>query len=227
MRANNLLTESRDVRDFEQVSVRAYNMETDLQIVQGERESLTLEGRPDVLSRIVTQVQGNRLAIRVRGSWLEKLNDALATSLTRRRITLHLTVRDLTYLEVCGVFRIHASELRTSRLALKLRGVGQVHVERLTANRLEADLSGTVQANLAGQVAEQQIAMSGVGRYHAPGLKSQRASLLLKGPGGATIWVIDDLDVAIHGLGAVKYYGTPTVNRQVRPLGTVTCLGTP
>jgi len=41
----------------------------------------------------------------------------------------------------------------------------------------------------------------------------------------ATVWAVEDLDVAIRGIGNVEYYGTPTVKKSVSGIGSVTSLG--
>jgi len=56
---------------------------------------------------------------------------------------------------------------------------------------------------------------------------AMRASVDLRGAGHATVWAVEDLDVAISGLGSVEYYGTPTVKKSVSGLGSVASLGNP
>ncbi len=42
----------------------------------------------------------------------------------------------------------------------------------------------------------------------------------------ATLWVKDDLQITINGIGSVSYYGSPIVNSKGTLLSNVTKLGT-
>jgi hypothetical protein len=224
MTAGNLVAESRDVSNFDRVTLRDYG---ELVIAQGEQESLTIETDRDILSKIETEVRNGSLLIRIGGSWLDKLGHGPSTSLTRPWISYSLTVKKLTSLEICGAVRVSASDVESHRLALKSSGVNDVSIESLTAQLLTVDLCGAGRINLTGQVAEQRITIDGMGNYSAPKLESKRAVVRLRGAGQATVWAVKDLDVTMRGLGSVEYYGTPTVKKNVSPLGSVTSLGNP
>jgi hypothetical protein len=222
MSTGNLVTESRKVSNFDRVLLRDYG---ELVITQGEQESLTIETHPDVLTRIKTEVREGKLVIEIGGTWMDKLGHAFSTGLTRQWVKYNLTVRKLTGLEIAGAVRVNASDIETDRLALKLSGAGQVNIKALSAEVLEVDSPGAGAINISGKVGEQRIAISGAGSYKAPKLESRRASVDLRGAGQATVWAVEDLDVAIGGLGSVEYYGFPTVRKKVSGLGTVTSLG--
>jgi hypothetical protein len=222
MSTDNLVTESREVSNFDRVALRDYG---ELVITQGEQESLTIETHPDVLSQIKTEVREGKLVIRIGGSWLDKLGHALSASLTKQPIKYSLTVKKLTALEISGAARVKASDIETDGLALKLSGAGQVSIESLSAEVLEVDSPGAGAITVSGKVGEQRIAISGAGSYKAPKLESRRASVDLRGAGQATVWAVEDLDVTISGLGSVEYYGSPTVKKSVSGLGSVTNLG--
>jgi len=222
MSTDNLVTESREVSNFDRVFLRDYG---ELVITQDEEESLTIEAHPDILPKIKTEVKDGRLVIKISGSWLDKLGDALSTSFTRQVIKYNLTVKKLIGLEITGAVSAKASNLETDRLALKLSGAGQVNIEALSAEVLEVDMPGACAINVSGKVGEQRIVLSGAGSYKAPKLESKRASVDLRGAGKATVWAVEDLDVAIRGIGSVEYYGTPTVKKSVAGIGTVTSLG--
>jgi len=224
MSTDNLVTESREVSNFDRVFLRDYG---ELVITQGEQESLTIEAHPDILPKIKTEAKDGKLIIKISGSWLDKLGDALSTGLTRLRIKYNLTVKKLTSLEIAGAVSIKASNIETDRLALKLSGAGQVNIEALSAEVLEVDMPGACAIKVSGKVEEQSIAMSGAGSYKAPKLESKRASVDLRGAGQATVWAVGELDVAIRGIGSVEYYGRPTIKKSISGIGTVTSLGNP
>jgi hypothetical protein len=218
-------TESRVVRDFDRVVLRVDNVVNEVEVRQGETESLKITGRPDVLSRMKTEVRDGRLSITLGGSWSEKLGEALATSLSRQWVKCDLTVTQLTSLEIGGLARVHASDIKSDRLALTLCGAGQVKIESLAVGALDVGLRGTCQMEVEGQVTEQRVAVEGMGHYRAPSLRSRRAMVELRGSGKATICALEDLDVTTRGLGLVEYYGTPKVKKDGSPLTSVVRLG--
>ena len=216
----------RQVAGFEQVSLRAPNMESELEIRQGDCDALVIEACcPALLSRIKSQVRDGELRIWIAGSWTELLKDALTTSLTRERIRYTLTVRQLTALEFNGIVFVKAEHISTERLALVVRGMGQVSLDSLSAQLLQVDVTGACQVNLKGSVLEQRVTISAMGAYQALELESRQASIRLNGPSRATVWATDVLDVTISGPGSVDYYGSPRVRKSVMPMGRVVCLG--
>jgi hypothetical protein len=217
--------ETREVQGFDRVSLRVQNIESDLVITQGPRESLVIEANPDLLTRITTHVSGGELMIRIAGSWSDFIKEALATSLTRQRIRCTLMVRQLTALEVDGIARVEVANLETDRLVFRFRGPGKANFVSLHARMLEVDISGPCKLEAAGQVVEQTIAIGALGFYFAPKLESKQAVARLNGPGQATIRVSDDLDATISGPGRLEYYGTPRIRRKGNPLGVLVNLG--
>jgi hypothetical protein len=224
MSKSDVLTETREVSDFDRVSLREFG---ELVITQGEEESLTIEARRNILSRIKTEVKASQLIIGSSGSWLDQLGDALASSFRGERIRCNLTVKQLRGLEVSGAGAVRVGKIETDRLALQLRGAGDVNIESLDAEGLTVDLPGAGRISVAGRVAEQTVTISGAGSYDAPKLESQKAKVTLTGLGSATVWAVEGLDATIRGLGGVSYYGTPEVRKEITGAGGVKSLGNP
>lgn len=220
-------TETRDVHDFEKVSLRVQNIQNDLVIQQGERESLVIEANPDLLSRVKTVVRDGELSIWIVGSWSDLIKEALSTSLTRQRIQYTLTVRVLNALDVAGIAHVESAGLATDRLALRFTGPGSVRIARLHARLLEVDLAGPGKVELAGEVDEQRLTIKAIGFYYAPQLESKKAVVRLDGPGQARVWVEHSLDATINGPGRLEYYGAPRVRQNIMPFGGLVSLGNP
>jgi hypothetical protein len=217
MGANRNLAESREVCSFDRVVLSVHNMMNQIQITQSEHESLTIEARSEVLSKITTAVSEGELSIRLDGSLLDKLGLALSTSLTRPTVRYHLTVKNLTCLDLAGFVHANAAELRASSLSLRLKGAGTITVGSLTAQHVAAELHGAGQIELSGQVEEQDVAIQGPGLYQALDLNSRRARVSLKGLGRARVWAVDELEVRVRGLGRVEVRGTPEINQDISP----------
>ena len=78
---------------------------------------------------------------------------------------------------------------------------------------------------LTGEVSTQDIRIEGVGRYSAPDLKSDQATVRIEGAGSVVNWVIDELDLTVQGAGNVDYYGNPTVTQNIEGGGSINSLG--
>ncbi|HSR34492.1 MAG TPA: head GIN domain-containing protein [Anaerolineae bacterium] len=222
MSTSDVRIETREVSDFDRVALAGFG---DLVITQGEEESLTIEASPEILRRIETEVKDGQLTIRFIRNWLDWIGDVLAAGFAGMRVRYHLTVKELAALAITGAGRVQVANLEADHLALELRGAGQLSIESLEAERLKIDLSGAGQIKVGGRVTEQTVKMTGAGSYDAPDLESQRVKATLTGLGGATVWVVEDLEAAIHSVGSVSYYGAPKVSKRITGIGTLNSLG--
>lgn len=196
-----------------------------LTIVQGDRESLTIETHPDTLPRIKVEVADGTLHVGQGRTLGDKIGFALETSLTRKEIRYTLTVRKLAGLELGGVFVASAGPLPADNLSLTLTGPSRLTVDGLTARTLHADMRSAGMMAVSGEVDEQRIALGGPADYDAPRLRSKKASVTVSGPGSATVWAADELDVTIRGIGSVKYFGAPKIRRRISGIGSLARLG--
>ncbi len=227
MNTTDRITQSIAVGNFDRIMLHVNNIENELVITQGDREALTIEARPDVLARLKPEVRNGQLSIQLGGSWSDKINAALTTSLNRLRIRYVVTLQHLTEVDIAGLAHVRAEGITTDRLRVKFGGLGDVHLSRLNAQRLDIDVTmpGPCEIEVAGQVEEQSVSLNGLGQYEARGLASRTTMVALKGPGGhAIVRAEDALTICITGPGRVEYYGQPRVTKRVSPLGVVTHL---
>ncbi len=214
-----------EVGDFDRIALQVSNVENEVVIQQGQRESLTIEARPDVLARIKTEVRNGQLTIQMGGSWSDKLSAALATSFTRQRIKYVVTVKNLTGLDIFGLVQARVDNVETERLYVKFGGMGNLRIAGLKAQRLDITVTmpSPCQVEVSGRVGEQHVLLKGMSEYDARGLESRQTAVVLQGPGGhAVVRAEDELAVTIGGPGSVEYYGHPKVTKKVSPLGVVT-----
>jgi hypothetical protein len=217
MATNERVVENREVGGFDRVVLSVHNMVNQIEITQGEHESLTIEARAEVLSKITTAVYGGELAIRLEGSLMDKLGFAFATSLTRPIVRYQLMVKSLRCLELTGFVQANAPELCAEGLSLKLKGAGELTVASLTAQSVNVDLQGAGWIKLGGEVEGQDVSIQGPGLYEALDLKSRTARVSLKGLGRARVWATDELEVTVRGLGRVEVRGTPKIYEDISP----------
>ena len=224
MNTTDRITQSIEVGNFDRIALQVNNVENEVVIKQGQRESLIIEARPDVFAKIKAEVRNGQLNIQMGGSWSDKISAALATSLPRLRIKYVFIVKNLTGLDIAGLAHVRVDHIETDRLGVKFGGLGNLNIAGLNAKRLDIDVAmpGPCKVEVNGWVGEQHVSLNGMGEYCARGLESHTATVALKGPGGhAVVRAEDELDVTIGGPGCVEYYGRPRVTKKVSPLGAV------
>lgn len=211
--SGNVVTEERQVSGFERVALSGVGR---VIISQGDDESLTIGTDDNLMQYIESNVRNGTLELGLARNTIP---------VPSQSIIFRVSVDDLTGLTSSGAGSFEIEELDTDRLRVTLSGAGDIGIDSLSATNLAVTISGAGDVELAGQVGTQEIEMSGLGRYSAPDLESQMASVRISGAGGAVIWVLDTLDVKISGAGNVEYYGNPAVTKDISGAGRLTSRG--
>jgi len=221
---NDVRTETREVSDFDRVTLAGFGQ---LVITQGDQESLAIEAPQDMLGRIETKVEDGRLSIEFKRTWMDWIDDVLTVGLSGKPVRYTLTVKRLSDLLIMGAARVQITGLKAEQLAVDLRGTGEIRIASLDAERLDVRLPGAGAVRATGRATEQTITINGAATYQAGDLKSQRVKATLHGLGSATVWAVEELDATIRGVGEVSYYGSPKVRKlvDVPSVGGVKSLG--
>ncbi|MEJ2006455.1 MAG: DUF2807 domain-containing protein, partial [Cyclobacteriaceae bacterium] len=125
-------------------------------------------------------------------------------------------------IEVQGAATLHTDNVFSGDyLRLTMSGAGEVDMD-VDLGRLELDISGAGAVELKGNAEEQDISMSGAGGYDAEELISRRCRISISGVGGAQVYVTEDLDATVSGIGGVSYLGNPSnVRSDISGLGSI------
>ena len=167
----------------------------------------------------------NKLQINTSGSLVQKIQDAFAAGLSRKKVRYLLTIKQLFNLELYGLLKAKIGPLNTANLALKFNGAGEASFESIQTDILDVKLANVGTVSLVGKANEQFVTITGSGSYYAPNLASQKTKVDVKGIGSATVWAIKDLEIIVTGVGTVSYYGTPQVKSKIAPVGSLNHLG--
>jgi len=213
--------DTRQIKDFDQVSVRGNACSTRLFINQGEQESLIIKAPQEYLPRVRSEVRGKKLTIRLAGSWLQELEDAISTCLRKPHIIYCLTVRELTYLNVHCAESVQLSRIETPHLRIRLNGTGDFCLDQLLSRKLDVSHFGSGVMRISGQVEQQAVVLNGLGSYIAPGLDSQRAQIRISGTGAVRVHAEQELDAMLRGVSLLEYSGEPTVIKRISGPGRV------
>lgn len=186
-------------------------------LTQGERDQVVIGGDGADQAGIEVDVIGNRLRIRSTGGWKFWKND---------KAQVVVQMREVSQINLSGATDLHApGPIRSDRLVVRISGAGAARFDALSAGQLKFDISGAGDGQLAGQVNELSLNVSGKGKLMAEQLRAVRASVSISGVGNANLWVTDQLRVNISGVGSVDYWGQPEVRRSTSGLGSVNSRG--
>jgi hypothetical protein len=214
----NLSTETREVKDVHRVLLKEYGH---LFITQGDVESLRIEGEPDVVATVKTIIREGELTLDIDASWFDKTWNAVTSSVVGRVLKYYLTVKDLDGIYVKGAGSVRMEGLRTESLYLTLKGAGEINLTGLESGMTDVDLPGAGRIALMGKSDRLQVMMKGAGSFEGSQLECRDAKVTLRGVGKATVWATGQLDATVEGIGAIDYYGNPTVRENVSGLGKV------
>ncbi|NYB51388.1 MAG: DUF2807 domain-containing protein [Methanobacteriaceae archaeon] len=206
--SGNLINQSQNVQGFNQISL---NGQGNLIITQGSSDSLTIEAEDNIVPKIKTSVNDNKLSISF------DPNTPVAT----KPINFYVTVKDLNLLEIAGAGQIQTNSLNTQSLTININGSGNGNLGGLNLEKLIVKINGAGKMNMSGTAREQTIIIAGAGDYSASGLQSYTASVTINGSGKAALNVVDVLNAIINGAGEVSYTGSPQVNQQINGGGSV------
>jgi len=190
----------------------------DLQLQQGDGDSLVLEGDERLIGHILTSVHDGVLEIRYEGLHVQLY------SATAPRVIL--TARALKRVRAEGSGTISCDAWHAPQaLALDVAGSSDIRFHGLSVPKLSVHIAGSSEVELVGAVAEQEVRINGAGDYEAGHLKSGKTNVVVAGAGDVTVWATETLSVSIAGAGDVKYYGRPSLSRSVAGMGDIEALG--
>ena len=205
--------ERREVSGFSGVNFAGWG---ELNVRQGNEESLVIEADDNLLPQIRADVENDRLVIGLRRGV------SVSTSSPMR---FTLVVTDLDSLELSGSGKMRIGPLRSGAFRLRVSGSGDIRMEGLDASTLTAEISGSGNMEIPGKVDRQEVHISGSGSYHAPDLECRSAEISVSGSGDSTIRVAETLSARISGSGSVRYYGNPSVTKKISGSGNIRQLG--
>jgi hypothetical protein len=211
--SGNSRTESRSVKNFQEISS---NLPAEINIIQGDRESLSITAQNDILPKIVTKVVSGKLEL------VFKQNETIQTT---EPIQVDLQLKNLNGMDFFGAALVKAPKIKSDRLEINSSGASSITIDSLQGKQLTLDLSGTGKVKLAGRVDSQEVSLSGVGKYDGSKLRTLITDIDLSGTGKALLWVERSLNIDLGGLGQVSYYGNPQVTEDVSGMAKIERLG--
>jgi len=213
--SGNLLTESRDVHDFDRVVISGTSK---LLLTQGEQEALAITADDNLMRYIESEVRDGTLYLRNK--------EGISPS---QPIQLELSVKKFVALDISGIVSAETGDIVTEKLDIDLNGLSTLQMGSLETQQLSVHLNGSTKVELSGpgEVVEQKILLNGSNTYYAPELRSQSVDISASGPNDATVWATDFLNIETSGIGNVDYYGSPQVTQSGSGNISINSLGNP
>lgn len=182
----------------------------DVFITQGDRDEIRLESASFDLSKVITEVLGKKLEIK-----LEKGN--------YRNVDLevYITVRALESVGVSGSGNVQLlSDFGADEFSLGSSGSGVIETKQITAERLNVGMSGSGEIRIeGGQVEFLNVGQSGSGNFEGSNLIAQNVKVGKSGSGQTSVYAENSLTVGSSGSGNVYYRGNP-VNKSIGNSGS-------
>ena len=195
--------ETRAVSGFHAIALGAPIV---VELVQGDTESLTLDGNDAQLADLETVVEDGKLRIRSKDhGWFGSANANMS------QVIAHVTAKSIDGLATAGSGDIRTAALKTSSLKIAISGSGDVRIGTLAADKLEVSISGSGDVLVAGKADVVHTSIAGSGDMKAARLESRESSVSIAGSGDAMLWVHDEIHVSVVGSGDVRYYGDPSI----------------
>ena len=146
----------------------------------GKENSVVIEGRKDVISRVKTEVVDGELRV-----GLEEGVFSLFGNHNLGDLKAHITTPDLT--------------------AFTLNGSGRADIDGLTAGTTRIVLDGSGDIKAKGKLDSLALVVNGSGTADLSALETAKASATINGSGDATIDPRETLSAMVNGSGQINY----------------------
>jgi hypothetical protein len=182
----------------------------DLLVTEGDAFAIEVTADSALQEHITTEVDGNTLKIEQRYSIIG----------ASPRVSVSVTVPDLTRLELSGAADVTVRSVIAESLEVEVSGAGDVNLAA-DAQELTISVSGAGTVTAHGTVAEGSLVVSGAGGIAGEDLTIADATVDVSGAGSVSLRVRESLDANVSGAGSVIYFGDPTVTEEVSGAGSI------
>jgi len=205
------VTETRGVSGYSGIGLA---MSGSVYFTPGADYSLEIQGQQNVLDRIITQVEGNRLVIKVKNGVHLGPHDP---------IWVYITAPGVNTLDISGSGDIYVDTPWTGPdLTADISGSGSITVSMMEADRFSARISGSGNIKvLGGTSGREDMKISGSGSIEMQYVVAGDVYTTTSGSGDMYVHATDMLDVTISGSGNIYYLGTPIINTHISGSGNI------
>ena len=198
----NMVTIERSTADYDRIAVAGW---FDVELVSGTEGQLTLRGEENLLEYIKTEVNDNKLTIKVKNG----VNLKPSSWGNGGGIKVTVPIEEVESVNLSGSGDIVGSTvIKTDNFSTKLSGSGDVSLE-IEAEIVEATLSGSGDINLSGNTGELEVRVSGSGDVKAFELIANKVEATISGSADVKVTANEELIARVSGSGDIRYKGDP------------------
>lgn len=195
-----LETITRNVGDYDEISVAGF---FDVTLVAGNEGELTIEGESNLLEYIETEVNGDRLTIKV------KNKQNLKTS-WGKDIKIRVPFRDLNQVSLSGSGEIMSTDvIKANNFRVSVSGSGDINLV-VEASSTESRVTGSGDLVLRGSTRDHETSVTGSGDLEAGRFKADNVDAKVTGSGDIRVSCEKSIRARVTGSGDIEYVGNPT-----------------
>ena len=195
-----LETITRNVGDYDEISVAGF---FDVTLVAGNEGELTIEGESNLLEYIETEVNGDRLTIKV------KNKQNLKTS-WGKDIKIRVPFRDLNQVSLSGSGEIMSTDvIKANNFRVSVSGSGDINLV-VEASSTESRVTGSGDLVLRGSTRDHETSVTGSGDLEAGRFKADNVDAKVTGSGDIRVSCDKSIRARVTGSGDIEYVGNPT-----------------
>lgn len=195
-----LETITRNVGDYNEISVAGF---FDVTLVAGNEGELTIEGESNLLEYIETEVNGERLTIKV------KNKQNLKTS-WGKDIKIRVPFRDLNQVSLSGSGEIMSTDvIKANNFRVSVSGSGDINLV-VEASSTESRVTGSGDLVLRGSTRDHETSVTGSGDLEAGRFKADNVDAKVTGSGDIRVSCEKSIRARVTGSGDIEYVGNPT-----------------
>lgn len=199
--------QERAVKNFNKVEISSA---FEVTLTQGTTESLTIEAEDHYLSKIITEVKGGTLIIRIENN-----------TNVRGTLKANLTFIRLEGISVSGAVKLQGNgPMKFGKLELDGSGASKVDLS-FSASGVDADFSGASEITLSGSSGNFNLDVSGASKLDAIAFKTENCRLECSGASKVSVSVSGLLTIEGSGASQVSYTGNPEVNSDLSGASTL------
>ena len=195
-----LQTITRNVGDYDEINVAGF---FDVTLVTGDEGELTIEGESNLLEYIETEVDGDRLVIKVK----HKKN--IKTS-WGKNIRIKVPFRDLDRVTLSGSGEIVSTDvIKANNFMVSVSGSGDINLV-VEASTTESRVTGSGDLVLRGSTRDHEASVTGSGDLEAGRFKADNVDAKVTGSGDIRVSCEKSIRARVTGSGDIEYVGNPS-----------------
>jgi len=208
------ISEERTVTEFTGISLA---ISADVAYAQSNKQKVILEGDPEDLKRINTEVENGVLKIFVKQFSFKSIG----------KVKVTISSKELNKIDLIGSGNFVAEQpVKTDHLTLSVSGSGDIRMKNITVRSLDGSISGSGSMDIAGntEADKLQIDISGSGKINAENFTAREGDVKISGSGNCRVNITDFLKGAISGSGNIYYKGKSRVDIAISGSGKARAL---